>query len=121
MDLNEKYSVKRLYEMAETAELASLDGTTITVGGFVRTNRTFGDIGFLSVNDGSCFKNIQIVYKAGDEMALQAKLGSTVKATGVLKFTPENKQPFEVDTDHVELVGSVDESYPLQKKKTSFE
>ena len=63
MDLNEKYSVKRLYEMAETGELASLDGTAVTVGGFVRTNRTFGDIGFLSVNDGSCFKNIQIVTK----------------------------------------------------------
>ncbi len=121
MELNEQFSVKKLYEMAEKGELAHMDGTEVTVGGFVRTNRTFGDIGFLSVNDGSCFKNIQIVYKATDEMALQAKLGSTVKATGILKYTPENKQPFEVDTDKVELVGPVDESYPLQKKKTSFE
>lgn len=121
MELDEQYTIKRLYEMAEKGELIELNGKTITLGGFVKANRAFGDVGFLAINDGSCFKNGQIVYKATDENALKAKLGAAVKATGVFHFTPEMKQPFEVDCDNVELVGTVDESFPLQKKKTSFE
>ena len=121
MELQEQYSIKELYRLAEEGKLAPLDGTTITIGGFVKANRTFGDVGFLSVNDGSTFANAQIVYRSDDEQGSKARLGASVKATGVLKVTPENKQPFEVDTEAVELVGGVDESFPLQKKKTSFE
>lgn len=121
MDLDEKYTIKKLYDMAEDGSIQSIDGQEITLGGFVRANRFFGDVGFISVNDGSCFNNAQIVYKSSDPNAQNAKLGSTVCAKGILRYTPEMKQPFELDTDHVELIGTVDESFPLQKKKTSFE
>lgn len=121
MDLDEKYTIKKLYDMAEDGSIQSIDGQEITLGGFVRANRFFGDVGFISINDGSCFNNAQIVYKSSDPNAQNAKLGSTVRAKGILRYTPEMKQPFELDTDHVELIGTVDESFPLQKKKTSFE
>lgn len=121
MDLDEKYTIKKLYEMAEDGSIKDIDGQEITLGGFVRANRFFGDVGFINVNDGSCFNNAQIVYKSSDPNAQSAKLGCSVKAKGILRYTPDMKQPFELDTDNVELIGAVDESFPLQKKKTSFE
>ena len=121
MDLIENLSIKDLYRLHEEGKLSEYDQKEVTLGGFVKANRTFGDVGFLAINDGSTFLNAQIVYKSSDDDALMAKLGASVKAKGLLHVTPENKQPFEVVTEHVELIGGVDESFPLQKKKTSFE
>ena len=121
MDLIENLSIKDLYRLHEEGKLSEYDQKEVTLGGFVKANRTFGDVGFLAINDGSTFLNAQIVYKSSDNDALMAKIGASVKAKGVLHVTPENKQPFEVVTEHVELIGGVDESFPLQKKKTSFE
>lgn len=121
MDLKEKLTVKDLFAYAEENKLASVDGSERTFGGFVRNNRTFGEIGFITLNDGSCFNNIQIVYKSNDETALRAKRGAAILVKGILKVTPEAKQPFELDATSIELVGPVTDSYPLQKKKTSFE
>lgn len=121
MDLDEKYSVKKLFDLVDEEKIKEIDGKEITIGGFVRSNRTFGDVGFIAVNDGSCFNNIQVVYSTKDEIANKVKLGCSIKATGILKVTLENKQPFELDSNSIELISSVDESFPLQKKKTSYE
>lgn len=121
MDLDEMYSVKQLYQFASEGKLEPLNGMAITLGGLVKANRVFGDVGFISLNDGSCFSSVQIVYKATNTIASNCKLGCSIKITGTLKLTPENKQPFEIESDDITLIGSVDESYPLQKKKTSFE
>lgn len=121
MELDEKYTIKKLYEMNEEGTLKDLDSVKLTLGGYVKANRSFGDIGFIIINDGSCFQTAQIVYKIGDKAAENAKLGATIKASGVLHYTPENKQCFELVADEIDLIGKVDESFPLQKKKTSFE
>ncbi len=121
MDLKENYTVKDLYEMAENGTLSTLEGKKLSFGGYVKTNRFSGNIGFVSLNDGTCFSNIQVVYDEKQKDAQKAKLGCSLLVDGSLHVTPEAKQPFELQADNVVLVGDVDEAYPLQKKKMSFE
>ncbi len=121
MDLKENYTVKDLYEMAEKGTLHTLEGKKLSFGGYVKTNRFSGNIGFISLNDGTCFSNIQVVYDEKQKDAQKAKLGCSLLVDGSLHVTPEAKQPFELQADNVVLVGDVDEAYPLQKKKMSFE
>ncbi len=121
MDLKENYTVKDLYEMAEKGTLSTLEGKKLSFGGYVKTNRFSGNIGFVSLNDGTCFSNIQVVYDEKQKDAQKAKLGCSLLVDGSLHVTPEAKQPFELQADNVVLVGDVDEAYPLQKKKMSFE
>lgn len=121
MELKENYTVKDLYKKVEDKTINELEGIKVSFGGFVRFNRYGGNIGFVSINDGSCFDNIQIVYTEKDTDAMNAKLGASLLASGTLHITPEAKQPFEIHAEKVELVGDVDPNYPLQKKKMSFE
>ena len=93
--------------------------------GWVRTNRDNGNIGFIALNDGSCFKNIQLVYNA-EEIANYKELthmntGSSIEVLGRLVLTPEGKQPFEIQVKEWRMLGAVDSEYPLQKKRHSME
>ena len=96
----------------------------VELEGWVRTNRDNGSIGFIEFNDGTYFKNVQLVYlkeyKDHDVLA-SLRTGSAIKVVGRVKLTPENKQPFEVEVDACELEGDVADDYPLQKKRHSFE
>lgn len=121
MDLNEQYTVKSLFDKVTDKTIENLEGKELTFGGFVRTNRFNGNIGFISINDGSCFDNLQIVYSEKETDAQKAKLGASLLCTGKLHVTLGAKQPFELQANKVTLVGDVDESYPLQKKKMSYE
>lgn len=97
---------------------------TIFVVGWVRTNRNSGKIGFIELHDGTCFKSIQIVYGSDLEnfdAISHFNTGSSIGVHGKLVLTPNNKQPFEIQAEKVELIGSVDEDYPLQKKRHSLE
>lgn len=96
----------------------------VELEGWVRTNRDNGSIGFIEFNDGTYFKNVQLVYlKECKDHDLLASLrtGAAIKITGKVKLTPENKQPFEVEVISCELEGDVADDYPLQKKRHSFE
>ena len=121
MDLTEKYSIRDLYLKHKAGTLQELEGTTLDLGGFVKNNRAMGQVGFLSLNDGSCYSPIQIVYDAQDKKLQAIRLGCSVKVEGKLHLTPEAKQPFELKADKVELIGGVSEDFPLQKKKATFE
>ena len=46
------------------ADSETLSGQTVTVGGWARTIRDMKNFGFVELNDGSCFKNLQIVMEA---------------------------------------------------------
>ena len=100
-------------------------GAPVTVCGWVRTNRDSKALGFMEVNDGSCFKGVQVVFERGkiDDYAAVAKLnvGTAVIVTGTLILTPEARQPFEINTDSVEVEGASTPDYPLQKKRHSPE
>ena len=94
----------------------------VTVCGWVRTNRDSKTLGFMEVNDGSCFK---VVFEAGKvaDFAAVAKLnvGTAVVVTGNLILTPEARQPFEINATRVEVEGASTPDYPLQKKRHSVE
>lgn len=100
-------------------------GESITVSGWIRTVRVSKNFGFIELNDGSCFKNLQIVIERDklDNFSAVAKLnvGAAITATGVLEATPEAKQPFELKADNVTVEGESRPDYPLQKKRHSLE
>ena len=92
--------------------------------GWVRTNRDNGQIGFIEFNDGTYFKNVQLVYSKDSkdyEVLTALRNGCAVEVTGKVKLTPEMKQPFEIEVLEATLVGDCADDYPLQKKRHSFE
>lgn len=96
----------------------------VVLEGWVRTNRDNGSIGFIEFNDGTYFKNVQLVYNQeskNHDVLSSLNTGAAIKVVGKLVLTPENKQPFEIQVLDCELEGGVDEDYPLQKKRHSFE
>ena len=100
------------------------DDTDVILEGWVRSHRNNGSVGFIEFNDGSYFKNIQLVYDKDNkdfEKISKVKYGSSIQVTGKIKLTPEMKQPFEIHVDSVVVLGDCAEDYPLQKKKHSFE
>ncbi len=97
----------------------------ITVCGWARSIRASNAFGFIELNDGSCFGNLQIVFEADKienyaEIARQ-NVGAALEATGTLVLTPGAKQPFELKAASVRVEGVSLPDYPLQKKKHSFE
>ena len=92
--------------------------------GWVRTNRDNGQIGFIEFNDGSYFKNVQLVYSKDTkdyELISSIRNGCAIEVVGKVKLTPEMKQPFEIEISELILAGDCEEDYPLQKKRHSFE
>ncbi len=96
----------------------------ITVCGWMRTSRQSKNISFMELNDGSCFKNLQVVYdntlKNFDDITA-LNVGSAVRVHGLLVATPDMKQPFELRADAIEVEGTSTPTYPLQKKRHSLE
>jgi len=96
----------------------------VKLSGWVRTNRDSGSIGFISLNDGTCFKNLQIVYNdslANHDAVSHLLTGAAIFVLGKVVLTPEMKQPFEIHAERIEVLGQVEPDYPLQKKRHSFE
>lgn len=98
---------------------------TVEIGGWVRTIRDTKAFGFIECNDGTFFKNVQIVF-AADTIANYkevAKLGvgTAIVCKGRLVLTPEARQPFEIKAEEISEVGSCPSDYPLQKKRHSLE
>ena len=101
------------------------DGKTVTVCGWAKTIRDSKSFGFIELNDGSYFKNCQIVFDRQkvvnyDEIAHQ-NVGACLKVVGKVILTPENKQPFEINADEIEVLGTSLPEYPLQKKRHTLE
>ncbi len=102
-----------------------LAGKTVTVAGWVKTIRDSKALGFIELNDGSCFKNLQVVFEA-DKIAnykevARYNVGSSIVVTGEVVLTPEAKQPYEIHAAEIVLEGASTPDYPLQKKRHSLE
>ncbi len=97
----------------------------VFLGGWIRTMRVSKAFGFIEVNDGTFFKNIQVVYEAEqlENFTEISKLGvgAAILIKGVFVSTPNAKQPFEIKADYIEVEGFSASDYPLQKKRHSFE
>lgn len=102
-------------------------GKNITVAGFVRTRRdSKGGFSFIELNDGSCFRNLQILAEATlDNYSSEiVKLfpGSSLVVNGTLVKSPGAGQTVELKAQAIRVTGFCNpEEYPLQKQKISFE
>ena len=98
---------------------------TVEIGGWIRTMRVSKNFGFIELNDGSFFKNVQIVFEDGklDNYAEISKqnVGAAIIVRGKVVLTPEAKQPFEIKADQIYVEGTSTSDYPMQKKRHSFE
>ena len=96
----------------------------ITICGWVRTNRSQAQFGFLNVNDGSFFESLQVVYENSlnnfDDIS-KIRVGASVEVKGVLVLTPDMPQPFEVKATAVRMLGDSPENYPIQPKRHTRE
>lgn len=97
----------------------------IEISGWIRTIRVSKVFGFIEINDGSFFSNIQVVFEDGKvsnfkEITSQ-NVGAALTVVGTLVLTPEAKQPFEIKAEEIRVEGTSTPEYPLQKKRHSFE
>ena len=112
--------IKNIY--SDTEKFA---GKTVTLGGWVRNIRDSKAFGFIDMNDGSCFKSIQVVFERDiisnyDEIS-KLNIGSSVVVTGKVELTPGMKQPFELKATEIAVEGTSTPDYPLQPKRHSVE
>ena len=107
------------------ADMEALGGQDVLVSGWARTIRDMKTFGFIELNDGSCFRNLQIVMNAETlanyrEIAGQ-NVGAALTVRGRLVLTPEAKQPMEVQAAEILVEGPSTPDYPLQKKRHTVE
>lgn len=111
--------VKKLFVNAK-----ELDQQVITLMGWVKTNRAQAQFGFLNINDGTYFDNVQIVYDEKlnnfNEIS-KYRVGMSVQVIGKVILTPEMKQPLEVHAEEITMLGDCPETYPIQPKRHTRE
>ncbi|WP_054200543.1 asparagine--tRNA ligase [Clostridium baratii] len=111
--------VKSLYR--NTSEYLNKE---VSITGWIRTLRASNAFGFIEINDGSFFKNIQVVFDnnlSNFKEISKLPISSSLKVVGTLVETPNAKQPFEIQAKEVIIEGMSDSDYPLQKKRHTFE
>jgi asparaginyl-tRNA synthetase len=107
------------------ADQEQYGGKTVTVCGWVRTIRDMKTFGFIELNDGSCFRSIQVVFEDGvldnyKEITKQ-NVGAALVVEGEVALTPEAKQPLELKAAAIRVEGPSAPEYPLQKKRHGIE
>ncbi|MCT7963219.1 asparagine--tRNA ligase [Laspinema sp. D1] len=113
---------QRIVEILRTGE----PRTSVTIQGWVRTKRELKEFTFVEVNDGSSLANLQIVLDPDlpeyAEILKQLNTGASLEVSGILVESPAKGQRIELNASEVKLYGESDpETYPLQKKRHSFE
>ena len=97
----------------------------VAINGWIRTNRAQKSFGYLNMNDGSFFENIQVVYSEENltnfKEIQKYSVGAAVMVTGKLVLTGKDAQPIEIQATHVELVGDCPENFPIQPKRHTRE
>lgn len=99
-------------------------GKEIEINGWIRNLRDSKNIGFIELNDGTKFENLQIVIEKSLENfaeVIKLHLSSSIKVKGTLVETPNSKQPFEVQATGIDIIGESTEDYPLQNKRHTLE
>ena len=115
-----KVELKALFQSPE-----QYTASPITVCGWVRTLRTSKALGFIELNDGTSFANLQVVFEEGklsnyDTIAHQ-NVGAALIVKGSVLLTPGAKQPLEIHAEEITVEGASSPDYPLQKKRHTVE
>ncbi|MDO4743588.1 MAG: asparagine--tRNA ligase [bacterium] len=96
-----------------------------TVAGWLRNIRNSKSFGFIDLNDGSCFEDVQIVFEQerleNFDKIIKLNIGSAIVVRGIVVLTPQAKQPFEIQASTITVEGSSTPDYPLQNKRHSVE
>ncbi|MFL0248243.1 asparagine--tRNA ligase [Candidatus Clostridium stratigraminis] len=111
--------IKQLYR-----ETGKFEGQLVRLSGWVRTIRASNAFGFIELNDGSFFKNVQVVFESNLENYKEISklpISSSISVEGILELTPDSKQPFEIKAKNIIIEGLSQSDYPLQKKRHSLE
>ena len=111
--------VKKLFVNAK-----ELDQQVVTLMGWVKTNRAQAQFGFLNINDGTYFDNVQIVYDeklSNFNEISKYRVGMSVQVIGKVILTPEMKQPLEFHAEEITMLGDCPETYPIQPKRHTRE
>lgn len=115
-----KITIKELFEKKN-----DYFGKNVTVEGWVKSVRDSKHFGFLEINDGSGFKNLQIVIEqsatTGFDELIKLGTGASIRVHGDIIETPGAKQPFELKARTADVIGISPPDYPLQKKRHTFE
>ena len=118
-------TIRELYDLIKTNNILEMDSLQyVQLQGWIRTNRCNGSVGFIELNDGTFFKNCQLVYTpqlANFSEISKCLTGAALTVIGKFKLTPENKQPFEIELTEATIEASCSNDYPLQKKRHSLE
>ena len=112
-----------LKDLFKTAD--ELGGKKISVSGWIRTMRVSKMFGFIELNDGTFFKNVQVVFEQDKidnfKEISSLNVGAAITVEGNLELTPNAKQPFAIKAESVFVEGMSTPEYPLQKKRHSVE
>ena len=109
---------------ALTKQTKDFIGKEVILQGWIRTNRSQKEFGFINLNDGSTVNNIQIVYDKNIdhfEEISKFRVGCALTVQGVVVLTPNAKQAFELHAKSILLEGDSPENYPIQPKRHSRE
>lgn len=113
-------TIKELYQDA-----SKFDGLDIVVCGWARSIRASNAFGFIELNDGSCFKNLQVVFEQANldnyNDIAHCNVGTAFVTNGTLVLTPGAQQPFELKAKSVSIEGPSTPDYPIQKKRHTLE
>ena len=97
----------------------------VVVKGWVRTIRQSKNVAFITMNDGSTIRNIQIVAEPGvisQDVLARIHTGASLSVKGKLVESPGTGQKVEISAGDIVVLGEADpEKYPLQPKKHSLE
>ena len=99
-------------------------GKEIVVEGWIRTNRSSKSFGFIELNDGTFFKNLQVVYEENlndFKKISKFSIATAICVKGTLIETPGAKQPFEIKAFEITVEAESSPDFPLQKKRHTFE
>ena len=96
----------------------------VVVSGWIRNSRFGKNVGFIELNDGSTFKNLQVVvgadYPDYDGLSHQF-LSASLQVRGKLVATGNNKTPYEIQTEEIKVLGESSDKFPIQKQRQTLE
>lgn len=105
-------------------EADSFVNKEVKIEGWIRNSRFSKNVGFIDLNDGSTFKNIQVVVgkeiENYDELDKQ-HLSASLSVEGKFVATGNNKNPYEIQASKVGVLGESSEKFPIQKQRQTFE
>ena len=104
-------------------EKSGFIGKSVTVCGWVRTSRDSKNTAFLELNDGTCFRHLQIVIDKSviADPARFLPLCTAVAVAGKCVPAANNPNDVELNAEKITMLGECPSEYPIQKKPHSLE